>query len=108
VITGDAGASARRVIRVMRAVQKSLCHYQPTSLPLTATLFVAANARPASHAAAGWKAVLQGRVHTVAVGGTHTTMLEPPHIDTLTRGLARALGIGFSPSEGRVDAAHYA
>ncbi|MET0388325.1 MAG: amino acid adenylation domain-containing protein, partial [Polyangiales bacterium] len=95
LIPGKLGADlshARRGLRVMRATKRALCRYYPAPLPLPVTLFVASDADSASRLTASWQRVLTTpRLHTVPVAGSHFSMMDPPHIDSLARALDVAL-----------------
>jgi syringomycin synthetase protein SyrE len=84
-------ATVRRAIRVMRSTQKALCHYRPSQLPITLTLFVATANKTEDDLTSGWKRVAS-RLRTVPIGGSHLSMMESPHIDVLGRAIANALG----------------
>jgi amino acid adenylation domain-containing protein len=88
--TADIG-TVQRAVRVMRSTQKALCHYRPARLPVSLTLFLASPNRADIDLTSGWREVAS-HVRAVTIGGSHLSMVEPPHIDTLARAIAKSLG----------------
>jgi thioesterase domain-containing protein len=75
----------------MRSTQKALCHYRPSRLPVSVTLFLANSSSQNVDLASGWREVA-ARVRAVPIGGTHLSIVETPHLDTLAHALMKALG----------------
>jgi amino acid adenylation domain-containing protein len=83
--------TVQRAVRVMRSTQKALCHYRPRSLPVSVTLFLASSNPKNLDLSSGWREVA-ARVRAVPIGGTHLSIVETPHLETLAHALMKALG----------------
>ncbi|MBB3121374.1 non-ribosomal peptide synthetase, partial [Massilia violacea] len=69
---------------------RSCAAYQPQSLPIHVHLF-AADAAPGADASSGWDEVLGRNLRLVPVGGSHKTIMEAPHMQTLADRIRHAL-----------------
>lgn len=66
--------------------------WRPRPIPVRAVLFRSDDELPGTEKDLGWGALCE-QLDVVAVGGTHASMLEPPHVDRLRDEILRALAV---------------
>ncbi|HET8934206.1 MAG TPA: amino acid adenylation domain-containing protein [Polyangiales bacterium] len=79
-----------RVLSVIIGISTAAHRYHPKPLPVSATLFSAAE-RLIEDATLGRGAVLGDALRTVVIGGDHMSLMAAPHIDRLVTSLATEL-----------------
>ncbi len=114
-VSDQTGATARsrehlqselfRARDILHARRVALISYQPGSYDGSVTLFRAAE-RPSQqgpdfidYADNGWSKLCSSSLEVVSVSGSHQTMAEPPHVETLAREVASRLDAAFSVAE---------
>jgi amino acid adenylation domain-containing protein len=92
-----APAYLRRTLAVLQATGRAIYHYVPSTLPVPVTLF-SAKAEQHDDPAIGWGQWMPPeRLHVVTVNGSHTSLMEDPHI----RELGQTLSAMVAASEAR-------
>jgi thioesterase domain-containing protein/acyl carrier protein len=84
----------RRLAAVLRANIEALFSYQPEPWDGRATFFRAGEKRPGEppRPERPWIELARGGIEIHVVPGNHTTMHEPPNVETLARHLERSMG----------------
>ena len=80
----------RTYLGVAYATQEALLEYVPVAIDVPVSLFAAAEEARVD-TTLGWRQLLGERLVVATTGGTHMSMLEPPHIGALSRALSDAL-----------------
>jgi len=99
------GEEARPALRVMRATMKALCHYRPRRLPIRVTLF-AATEDVSFDLCEEWATFMGGRVRTIHVAGSHSTLIHPQYIDGLATAITSTLPPQRRPLRSRHSSVH--
>lgn len=87
----DHAAVLERQAAVMYAMDRASYTYEPETLSIPTTLFVARDGKHAETTTRAWKTVLGRWLTVVPVSGSHDTILQEPHITTITDELSRSL-----------------
>jgi thioesterase domain-containing protein len=77
---------------LMRAIRIAYLKHEahPTALPV-ALYWTEESRRRTGDTALGWTSVLEGDIEVVRIAGTHHTIFEPGHIESLAPRLAQSL-----------------
>lgn len=88
----DRRSREERMPLLMRAIRIAYLKHraQPTALPV-ALYWTEESRGRTGDTALGWSSVLQGDIEIVRIAGTHHTIFEPGHLETLAPRLAQSL-----------------
>ncbi|MCS4509890.1 non-ribosomal peptide synthetase [Xylophilus ampelinus] len=85
--------NAMRHLAVWHGMLSALGHYMPPRLPVTLTLFAAAQERKIDRTRNGWAHLVEREIH-ITVGGDHLSMMDPLHAKDLGGRISQALAGG--------------
>ncbi|WP_035373166.1 non-ribosomal peptide synthetase [Pseudoduganella violaceinigra] len=80
----------RRTVAIYQAGGKAALAYEAPAPAGTVHLFSAERA-PGVDATLGWRKLLGGSLQHITIGGSHATIVKPPHIEKLGKGISAAL-----------------
>ncbi|MFE8647275.1 thioesterase domain-containing protein, partial [Sphingomonas sp. NCPPB 2930] len=85
--------NALRHLAVWHGMLSALGQYRPPRLPVTLTLFAAAQERKIDWERNGWSHLVEREIH-ITVGGDHLSMMDPLHAKDLGSRISQALAGG--------------
>jgi len=80
-------ADIQRLLRNRRLIPEIVRRYSPVTLPLKVDFFDAEDDRPRN-----WEALIGDSIIRHPIGGTHRTIMQPPHLQRLAAAMSEALG----------------
>ncbi|NVD98021.1 non-ribosomal peptide synthetase [Massilia sp. BJB1822] len=80
----------RRTVAIYQAGSKAALAYEAPAPAGMVHLF-SAERPPEMDASLGWRKLLSGRLQNIAIGGSHASIVKPPHIEKLGKAISAAL-----------------